>query len=138
MSFTQISPTCARSVTVARSSAVQASGAGEEVGHRLWFHTVAIHRLGAVDCDLRVSQNCKYPRIIICARVHTLLENYPYNTVCSQCKHYVGLVNLPNSSTCPMFPYSRDLGPTQTLKCVHFLSMTQIRKQCILHCNSVY
>ena len=29
----------------------------------------------------------------------------PVCTVCSKFKHYVGLVNLPHSSACPMFPY---------------------------------
>ena len=29
----------------------------------------------------------------------------PVYTVRSQFKHYVGLVNLPHSSSCPMFPY---------------------------------
>ena len=39
------------------------------------------------------------------AFAHTLLEIYPY-TVCSQFKHYVGLVNFLHSSTCPMFLYN--------------------------------
>ena len=41
---------------------------------------------------------------------HVRLQLYvtgklPVYTVCPQFKHYVGLVNLPHSSSCPMFPY---------------------------------
>ena len=52
-----------------------------------------------------VSQNCKYPHnypLRICAYVTRKLPVY---TMWSQFKHFVGFVNLPNSSTCPMFPY---------------------------------
>ena len=53
----------------------------------------------------------KIPRIIYCACAHMNVQLYvtgkkiPVYTVCSQFKHYVGLVNLPHSSTCPMLPY---------------------------------
>ena len=51
----------------------------------------------------------KIPRIIYCACALTVqlyvTGELPVYTMCSQFKHYVGLVNLPHSSSCPMFPY---------------------------------
>ena len=47
------------------------------------------------------------PRIIFCACAHTtryVTGKLPVYNVCSLFKHYVGLVNLPHSSTCSMFP----------------------------------
>ena len=40
----------------------------------------------------------------------------PVYTMCSQFKHYVGLVNLPHSSSCPMFPYWMVLWPIVKLR----------------------
>ena len=56
-----------------------------------------------------VSQNCKYPRMLYCAfallRICTYVAGkLPIYTVYSHFKPYVGLFNLPHSSTCPMFP----------------------------------
>ena len=48
--FLKFSFNFARSVTVARSSAVQASSSRrQEVVHRLWLPAVAVHRLGVVE-----------------------------------------------------------------------------------------
>ena len=50
----------------------------------------------------------KIPRIIYCACALTTIRYWrilPVYTMCSQFKHYVGLVNLPHSSSYPMFPY---------------------------------
>ncbi len=44
-----------------------------------------------------------YNLLRICSYVTAKLPVY---TVCSQFKHYVGVVNLPHSSTCPMLPYN--------------------------------
>ena len=43
-----------------------------------------------------------YSILSMCAYVTGTLPVY---TVCSQFNHYVGLVNVPHASTCPMFPY---------------------------------
>ena len=49
----------------------------------------------------------KIPRIIYCAcALTTVTGKLPVYTMCSQFKHYVVLVNLPHSSSCPMFPYA--------------------------------
>ena len=50
----------------------------------------------------------KIPRIIYCACALTTIRYWKITlyTVCSQFKHYVGLVNLSHSSSCPMFPYA--------------------------------
>ena len=40
-----------------------------------------------------------YDLLRMCAYV---TGKFPVYTVCSQFKHYVGLVNLPHSSTCPI------------------------------------
>ena len=46
----------------------------------------------------------KIPRIIYCACALRYWKITCIYTVCSQFKHYMGLVNLPHSSTCLMFP----------------------------------
>ena len=51
----------------------------------------------------------KIPRIIYCECAHTTIRYWKITriyAVCSQFNHYVGLVNLPHSSSCSMFPYS--------------------------------
>ena len=51
----------------------------------------------------------KIPRMCMCAIQLYVTGKLPVYrpTVCSQFKHYVGLVNFPHSSSCPMFPYNR-------------------------------
>ena len=56
------------------------------------------------------------PCIIYCACALTTIRYLKItrnNTACSQFNHYVGLVNFPHSSSCPMFPYITFLSPRQ-------------------------
>ena len=54
----------------------------------------------------------KIPRIIYCACAITTMRYWKITriyAVCFQFKHYVGLVNLPHSPSCPMFPYIHNM-----------------------------
>ena len=77
----------------------------------------------------------KSPRIIYCACALTTIRYWKITlyTVCSQFKHYVGLVNLPHSSSCPMFPYAHTFACTN----VHTRAHTHEPKHCVRIYNNV-
>ena len=101
---------CAQSVKGSPTEPVLSRSSRQRLGHLQSHFDVAWHVCQTV-CRRVERRDCAHeiPRIIYCECAHTTIRYWKITriyAVCSQFNHYVGLVNLPHSSSCPMFLYS--------------------------------